>query len=1223
MVALVLGALIMALQPTLGHFWQLTPGGPKSPPPAFVGGTEGSLGRSVPGGSERHSPTPGTHESTEPRPDRQVLPQALALRESRGGPPRGNGKGTFKLWTFNVNSLHKGRLHEILKVAQLHRVDAVALQGTRWKSCGTFRWEGWHISVGGATQVVDGVVTAVLSPATVVRTTSHMPGRLLETRWSHGTTPVVLLNGYAPTETRPEAERRDFWRALDCATAGVALRHHLVLAGDFNAHIGTDLANHWVGAVGGTSWNSNGEALYQLATRRQLRVLNTFGTPAATAPTWIKPGSNKGTRIDYIAVRGEHAKHAQKVGPLNIPALHASMGYIDHKPLGAQWHMPCLHRRGPRPVQHAVCDRLLMRAAYSAHEAHVDLIRRGHSLAPTQLAAQAETYNHAVAKALQGGIATDAALTQAATVHFPPKAQPRQHWIQHDTWQLIQVRQQRWRECRLFATLGSAAAQGTSLYFKAWRVRAQWQRAHRRTRQAIARDKRDSLGAMAESAQKAAERGDQRTLYQMVRAMMPKPMRQHEGLRKADGTLTANAREELATWDTFMAETFGATTEPSEVATLPSASGTLVTEPDTLSALRKRKLGKATPKGTPCNEMVRLAEQALTPHLTTEWNAIAQFGTMPEHWRNTELVWIPKPGGTSNNPQRMRGIHLLHPLAAGYCTAIQRKLKRAWRRLWTPAEHGALPHRSTRDPLILVNSLILRARKAKRSFTCFFGDLRKAFDLIHRDRILNGIADLLPEGTLRRATQDRHLALRTTIHCEDLCSRYTLPHGVAQGDSLGPICFVGTYHQFCGALDAHRPAATLRGLTGRVQLPGGVHRVPMHRALFVDDHFEFWLTPTEAAALPPLQHMVHAQGPWGLRLNWDKVQILMQPMGTGSKRLFPNKGQLRYEGKLIGGPHHAKYLGALLTKTGTHGPEVQARLAKAVATLVRLGKHVWGHVGTLQLKVRLYEALVRSVLLYGMECWGLTKGQLRQLEQFQNRALRWIVRSPAHISHESNEALRRRLGVCTVESQLRVMRLKWLRAALNAPEHHLQPLCALFGTLPWDDSPPTIHDLPLLALIHDDVAACRGSCEVDERGALTVETLAAVQQLTVSDIEALRTYDSTVERGTTRQYGPPNEPKLQCTLCDKAFDTEQRMALHMFAAHKVKNTWRALIVEPKCPFCHSHFATLETARRHVVKNVCGLRQAPIPPVNPGNPPAPASQGQDLRRWAQCNRGHAM
>ena len=442
-----------------------------------------------------------------------------------------------------------------------------------------------------------------------------------------------------------------------------------------------------------------------------------------------------------------------------------------------------------------------MRAAYAARAQHVDLLNKGHSVVASRLVDCAERFEHEVQTALQHGTDVDDALQTTAALIFPPCQQPRQRWIRHHTWQLIQERALAWhhfRTARALAALRPLAAQGVLHLWASW---TKWHRLQRTVKKGLAVDKREDLNSMADSASKAAARGDQRTLYQMVRSLMPRPLRPSAGLRTKEGTLTSSAAEELQEWDSYLAETFQATHDTPEVAPLPEAEGTLVTTSDVLSALRKRRLGKATPTGTPTTEMVRLAENVLATHLTPLWNSIAQKGTMPMSWRTTQLVWIPKPGGNPHDPKAMRGIHLLHPVGASYCTAIQRKLARAWNHLWHPTEHGALPNRSTRDPLLLVNSLILRARKLKKSFGCYFGDLRKAFDLINRTKVCQSLEALIPPGPLRRATLDRHQLLCTQIRCEDRVSTYTLPHGVAQGDSLGPICFVGTYQSFCQTLD--------------------------------------------------------------------------------------------------------------------------------------------------------------------------------------------------------------------------------------------------------------------------------------------------------------------------------------------------------------------------------------------------------------------------------------
>ena len=345
------------------------------------------------------------------------------------------------------------------------------------------------------------------------------------------------------------------------------------------------------------------------------------------------------------------------------------------------------------------------------------------------------------------------------------------------------------------------------------------------------------------------------------------------------------------------------------------------------------------------------------------------------------------------------------------------------------------------------------------------------------------------------------------------------------------------------------------------------------------------------------------------------MQVIATPKGPGSKRKFPNKGRIRYEGRNVGGTYSAKYLGTLVANTACTTPEVRSRIRKATAALTKLARHVWNQGLTLELKVQLYLALVRSVLCYGLECWHLTAGNIRDLEQFQNRALRWLAKAPAHKTHETSRDLRTRLGVPTVHSWIRLQRLQWLQTCIRHPEHHAQALCALFGSLPWDPVTPTVKEVPFLAQLADDLQALFPTIPATAQGRLTNEALQALGKATKPTVQSVLTAVSTHERGSAPIFGPRNAPTHACAQCNASFDTKQRLALHQWSAHGTRNDWRGMISEPVCPFCRGTFASLETARRHLARNVCGLRPAagtnPIPPT-----PAPAPIGTlgTLRHW---------
>ena len=104
----------------------------------------------------------------------------------------------------------------------------------------------------------------------------------------------------------------------------------------------------------------------------------------------------------------------------------------------------------------------------------------------------------------------------------------------------------------------------------------------------------------------------------------------------------------------------------------------------------------------------------------------------------------------------------------------------------------------------MLRALFDRANLCKQSFVAYFGDLRKAFDLIDRGQVLRACQDSVQEPLLARACIDRLRSVGASIWSGGLRRDYVLPAGMAQGDSMGPLAFVLTYHRYCSQLDAFR-----------------------------------------------------------------------------------------------------------------------------------------------------------------------------------------------------------------------------------------------------------------------------------------------------------------------------------------------------------------------------------------------------------------------------------
>ena len=94
--------------------------------------------------------------------------------------------------------------------------------------------------------------------------------------------------------------------------------------------------------------------------------------------------------------------------------------------------------------------------------------------------------------------------------------------------------------------------------------------------------------------------------------------------------------------------------------------------------------------------------------------------------------------------------------------------------------------------------------------------------------------------------------------------------------------------------------------------------------------------------------------------------------------------------------------------------------------------------------------MIRSILLYGLECKILTSSELTSLERFQNKVIRWLSRCHACVTKVSNADLRRILKVPSIYSVLRHRRLGFLRPLLREDHGCMAVRAALWGRYPWE-----------------------------------------------------------------------------------------------------------------------------------------------------------------------------
>ena len=101
---------------------------------------------------------------------------------------------------------------------------------------------------------------------------------------------------------------------------------------------------------------------------------------------------------------------------------------------------------------------------------------------------------------------------------------------------------------------------------------------------------------------------------------------------------------------------------------------------------------------------------------------------------------------------------------------------------------------------------------------------------------------------------------------------------------------------------------------------------------------------------------------------------------------------VKLEGKDIEDVDEFTYLGAVVSKEGGGGKDMDSRLNKAKAAFTKLNK-VWNsNQISRKTNIKLYKSIVRPVLLYGCETWKIIKSDERKLDLFQFKCLKRIMR---------------------------------------------------------------------------------------------------------------------------------------------------------------------------------------------------------------------------------------
>ena len=140
------------------------------------------------------------------------------------------------------------------------------------------------------------------------------------------------------------------------------------------------------------------------------------------------------------------------------------------------------------------------------------------------------------------------------------------------------------------------------------------------------------------------------------------------------------------------------------------------------------------------------------------------------------------------------------------------------------------------------------------------------------------------------------------------------------------------------------------------------------------------------------------------------------------------------------------YLGSLLSRSANIDSEVHNRISKASAAFGRLRVTVWERKGiSIVTKLKVYQAIVLTTLLYASETWTVYSRHARKLNHFHTSCLRRILKINWQDKIPDSEVLTR-AKIPSVNTLLQKAQLRWVGHVARMPDKRI-PKQLMYGEL--------------------------------------------------------------------------------------------------------------------------------------------------------------------------------
>ena len=393
-------------------------------------------------------------------------------------------------------------------------------------------------------------------------------------------------------------------------------------------------------------------------------------------------------------------------------------------------------------------------------------------------------------------------------------------------------------------------------------------------------------------------------------------------------------------------------------------------------------------------------------------NAIYTSHAVPSELTTSRLIALPKKGDLSKYDS-YRGISLMSIVAKHYNRMLLNRIRDPIDKLLRNNQNGFRQHRSTMEPILALRRLIEEiSTKKDLSLFVIFVDFFKAFDSVHRGRMFSILSAYgIPEETIAaiRCMYDNSKGFVATEDGDT--ETFNINVGVLQGDTLAPFLFIIVVDYIL-----RQALGGCQELGVEIQKRCG-SRVPAKHLTDLDFADDIALVASVwENAQTLLANVEKAALEVNLRINNGKTKAMC--LHSVADKSSPVQNFTVSSGSIENVTNFC-YLGSFVRNSEE---DLRQRIGQAWTATSKLWQIWKANDISRPLKRRLFRSTVESVLLYGSQCWSLTKLQTQRLDGTYTRLLRKALNIP-WATHITNAELYDKLKPPSVTIRSRRMML--------------------------------------------------------------------------------------------------------------------------------------------------------------------------------------------------------